>query len=124
MCGGVGEDCQQCRCDPDLQRSRGCDGSLGVACSFAADTCPGCQGRGTGCVLCGGAGRWELIGCPGHFLDAHAGRIVELAVMAAEGMGWPAPGGVLDQSADFLAAWRIVVTQRSAYQSAREQRDG
>lgn len=91
--------------------------------SWQAETCPGCAGSGIDCVLCGGAGHWELHGCPGAFLDAHASRLVELAVMAAEGMGWPAAGGVLDQSAEFLAAWRLVIGQRGTYQQ-QERADG
>lgn len=48
-------------------------------------------------------------------------RVIELAVMAAEGCGWPAAGGVEDQTAGFLAAWRIVVDQRAHYQAQRDK---
>lgn len=88
--------------------------------SFVAETCPGCAGLGGDCVLCAGSGRWEVHGCPGRTLDASAAQIVELAVMATEGMGWPAPGGVLDQAAEFIAAWRLVAGQRASYQAMRK----
>lgn len=105
-----------------MQRAKGCDGSGGTP-LFSVDPCPGCRHFASTCGLCGGSGVWILHRCPGLDAPFEAMRMIESAIMASEGIGWPAAGGVDDQSSEFLHAWRLVVQQRSLYEK-RNRADG
>jgi hypothetical protein len=83
--------------------------------------CYACDGRDTACPVCRGGGSWELRRCPGAVTEAWAGQTVELAVIALEGLGWPADGGVLEQSEQFLGALRLVAAERERIEKQRRE---
>lgn len=86
--------------------------------------CYACSGADPSCPVCAGRGTWELRRCPGAVMEMWAVQTVELASLALGGLGWPAPGGVLDQSELFLHALRIVESERArAEAEARESQN-
>lgn len=63
--------------------------------------CPDCDGRG--CGSCGGAGRFEITGCPKKRVPDCVYDLIEMEGYRDQGL-LPVDGGVLDQAAVFMRA--------------------
>lgn len=96
----------------------GCDAPADLA--VFVTTCPRCAGRDPDCPSCRGDGTVDVHRCPSmaaagcdDFLEAYCERV--------RCDTWPAPGGLWEQSAFFVAACRLADGER--HRLDQEKRD-
>lgn len=77
--------------------------------------CPACEGGG--CPVCRGSGWIEVTACPLTVLPPEVWEVLDLAETFRRGLP-PVAGGVLDQSAWFVAAARFVWAEQDRWRAA------
>lgn len=70
--------------------------------------CPVCNE--TGCDKCDQSGRFTLESCPNRFIGNEMHEVIQMADDYKAGHS-PIVGGVLDQSASFIAACRFLASE-------------
>lgn len=85
--------------------------------------CPRCSGGDPECATCEGRGRCAVRRCPTSHSDPDLSAAFFAYTLVESGV-WPVAGGMLDQSASFLAFVREVSAERAAIDDERRKRDG
>lgn len=92
--------------------------------------CPICGGCGLvdaitdergECGQCNGLGRFELAECPRKFIGQELTECINYASLASKG-DWPVAGGILDQSAWFVALVQRLEADTNAIDKVRMER--
>ncbi|MEM7166037.1 MAG: hypothetical protein AAF581_11255 [Planctomycetota bacterium] len=65
------------------------------------------------CKVCLGTGFFTLYRCPNSVVPNWARSLLRLIYIAREGGPWPEAGGLLDQTAAFVDAYDIAVSELS-----------
>jgi hypothetical protein len=73
------------------------------------------------CANCDGNGRFELSECPRSVIGQDLTECINYASLASKG-SWPVVGGVLDQSAWFVALVQKLEAETSLIDAARMER--
>lgn len=129
---GIQQDCKQCQPPPNeseeeraerlaLRREWGCDGPAehpwgAIECL----ECPAGRPRPS-CPECKGSGRIELRTCPWQELEPIHLEVVAQAELIEHGL-LPAPGTWNDQTATFVDAARLALSERARYMEVAESR--
>lgn len=75
--------------------------------------CEACGGRSDACPTCGGRGRVRIEGCVRKQIRPETWDLLEMCHFT-DGGTWPVSGGVLDQTAAYLRAYRWVRSEKAA----------
>jgi hypothetical protein len=112
--GQLPMDCRICAKSPERRRAWGCDLEAEVTTEI---DCPRCGGVG-GCDLCAQTGVFRVDRCPMTWLPAGARHVVGYVLEWEQGR-MPAAGGVSDQAAWMLEAYRFVGSQLSEWRESK-----
>jgi hypothetical protein len=105
-------ECRKCRYYPPEQRVElGCFSALSPS-PYEFKGCYICDGANPKCEVCGGSNRWSLDRCPGSQVDRDAMLALQAASFSLEHGVLPSPGGIHDQTMDFLAVCGILGAER------------
>jgi hypothetical protein len=72
------------------------------------------------CDSCGGAGQFEIAGCP-HACVSFDVRLAMKAAKRAEAGAWPVAGGWLDQTQKCLDAMEFIESEQQSWELRRLQ---
>ena len=105
--GAVDDDaprCPACRSDPVARVEFGCDAPAPRP--VFRMTCPRCMGATETCDRCGGVGSIDATRCPQSYMTPEINDALGAIPFTRQGV-WPAAGGLLDQSASFVACVKL-----------------
>lgn len=98
--------CRRCKQSDDCRAVWGCDAPTPQP--WFELECPRCAASDPNCTLCRGAGRIGIDRCPNVTIP-EVYRVATSAALESDEGAWPESGGVLDQSAWFVAARNVVL---------------
>jgi hypothetical protein len=110
--------CEQCH-EPCNRERWGCD-SEATEPVVELSPCPACSGAREACWLCDGTNSLTYHRCPNVLVTKRELDLVRAAAMVEQGV-LPDPGGWLQQSAPFVAAYPIIVHEIRRWQDVAEE---